>query len=195
MKIAASACASGVGFQENPIAAASTPAMQSQSPISCDAPGRLRVRPDRPPRPGESGADRDRPCRPYRPFCGRAADRRFDEPGAVVRPRACRELVGRPLGLLDRPAHRRRPRRSDLLLRLPDAGRRRARPLLALQPPPVAGRDAANTSRLVSSCLKQAPPIGPAVSLIIARVLQHWARPCDKALRGVVFPEYGTVTG
>src|SRR5207244_10656567 len=129
-----------------------------------------------------------RPCRPYRPFCGRAADRRFDEPGAVVRPRACRELVGRPLGLLDRPAHRRRPRRSDLLLRLPDAGRRRARPLLAVQPPPVSGRAAANTSRLVSSCLKQAPPIDPPVPLILPRVLQHWARPAIKRFAALFFP-------
>src|SRR5262245_5222217 len=42
MKIAASACASGVGFQENPIAAARMPAMASQSTVSCRALSRLR---------------------------------------------------------------------------------------------------------------------------------------------------------
>src|SRR6516225_9244065 len=43
MKIAASACASGVGFQENPIAAARMPAIASQSAVSCSMPSRLRA--------------------------------------------------------------------------------------------------------------------------------------------------------
>src|SRR5262249_9458331 len=43
MKIAASACASGVGCQENPIAAVRIPAMATQSTVSCGALSRLRA--------------------------------------------------------------------------------------------------------------------------------------------------------